>query len=214
MKKSQLLAIVSVSIFILSYCKSESEKEQTDVATETVTEASELAGNVSKEPSETSEKWKERRAKGDTVAMALKDVQNYLPQISEFNKVGNPKGEQVNMNGKGSWTQAEQLYKNGPKTISVKIFDYNAAYQSLLGAKALYKTAFSSKDDTKKQGAVDLGVKDVAAYESVYKDGSHAELVLIISDRFVVQIESNTSSEATRLRSIAKSMKLEELASK
>jgi hypothetical protein len=71
---------------------------------------------------------------------------------------------------------------------------------------------YSMEDDSKKQGSVDLGVKDVVAYQTIYKKDPRAEVALIASDRFLIQIESQGSNDPQLISSVAQSIKLSELA--
>src|SRR5262245_51487621 len=72
------------------------------------------------------DRWEERKKKGDTTAIAYKELETYLPEISGYTKDGGPKGNQTNMPGLGSWSQTEQNYINGDKNIKVSIADYNS----------------------------------------------------------------------------------------
>lgn len=214
MRRTSLFVISIICLGLLSNCKSKSKEPLADGKVESASEAREVADNFQAAQAESSERWEARKKKGDTLAMPYKDLQNYLPDISGYNKDEGPKGSQVNMPGMGSWSQAEQRYSNGEKHIKVEIVDYNSAHQAFAGVTAVYKMGYSSEDDTRKQGSTDLGIKDVAAYETIYKDGSRAELAIVVADRFFVNIESNGDNSADLVRSVAKNMKLDELASK
>ena len=208
------MAVFALLLFAFPFCKSKTDKPLEDGKINSVAEAQQVAKEMNKAVEQSTDRAAQRKAKGDTLAMPYKNLQNYLPEINGYSKDGGPKGSQMNLPGMGSWSQTEQEYVNGEKNISVKLVDYNAAYNTLLGATTVYKMGFSSEDDTKKQGAADLGLKDVAAYETIYKDGSRAELIVIVADRFFIEIESNGSNDAELIRSVAKNMKLDDLASK
>jgi len=104
----------------------------------------------------------------------------------------------------GSYSQTEQNYLNGDKRIKISITDYNASQMAFTAATALYSLNISSEDDDKRQGSVDLGIKDVAAYETVYKQRQEADLVVIAGDRFYINIENNGSNDIDQLKSVAK----------
>jgi hypothetical protein len=216
MKYARIVSMAFVCSLMIASCSGNLDKEKgaEETTEEQPAEKHQEEQPVSSDEGVVSAKWEARKSKGDTLALAYKDLQAYLPEISGYTKDGSPKGSQMNMPGMGSWSQTEQRYVNGDKTIEVQLVDYNSAYQAMVGATTLYKMGFSAEDDTKKQGAVDLGIKDVGAYETIYKEEPRAELVLIIADRFFAQIESNGSNDADLIRSVAKSMKLDELASK
>ncbi len=179
-----------------------------------VTDLPEVAKKMGEEVKQAQDRWAERKAKGDTLAMPYKDLQAYLPDVNGYTKDGGPKGSQVNMPGMGSWSQTDQEYSNGDKRIKVQIVDYNASQMAFSGVTAMYKMGYSMEDDNEKSGTVDIGIKDVAAYETIYKKDKRSKLVLIVADRFMIELENEGSEDAEFLRSVAKNMKLSELASR
>lgn len=118
------------------------------------------------------------------------------------------------MPGMGSWSQTEQAYANGDKRIKIQIVDYNASQMAFSGVTAMYKMGYSMEDDNEKSGTIDIGIKDVAAYETIYKNDKRSKLVLIVADRFMIELENEGSEDSALPRSVAKNMKLSELASK
>jgi hypothetical protein len=179
-----------------------------------VTDLPEVAKKMGEEVKQAQDRWAERKAKGDTLAMPYKDLQAYLPDVNGYSKDGGPKGSQVNMPGMGSWSQTDQEYSNGDKRIKVQIVDYNASQMAFSGVTAMYKMGYSMEDDNEKSGTIDIGLKDVAAYETIYKKDKRSKLVLIVADRFMIELENEGSEDPEFLRSVAKNMKLSELAAK
>lgn len=169
-----------------------------------VADALQAAKAISEGVTEANDRWEERKKKGDTTAIAYKDLEAFLPEISGYTKDGGPKGNQTNMPGLGSWSQTEQRYINGEKSINISIADYNSSQMAFASATALYKLNISSEDDDKKQGSVDLGMKDVAGYETVYKQNQEANLAVIAGDRFYISIESDGSNDIDQLKSLGK----------
>jgi hypothetical protein len=203
-----------LTISVLLFSTSCRNRNKTPDKIESVSDLKEASQTVEKKMKESSDRWAERRAKGDTLALPYKDLEAYLPEINGYSKNGGPKGSQMNVYGMGAWSQAEQEYTNEDKRISVKIFDYNSAQQAFMGMTAVFGMGFSSEDDNKKQAPVDLGVKNVAAYETLYKTEKRAEMVLVAGDRFIINIESSGEGDEGFIKSVAKSMNLSELASK
>jgi hypothetical protein len=118
------------------------------------------------------------------------------------------------MAGLGSWSQTRQDYINSDKRVDITISDYNGYETGFAGISAIYAMGFSSENDSKKEGSVDLGIKDVVAYETIYKKEPRSKLVLIVADRFFVELDSDGNNDENFLRGIAKNMKLPELAGK
>ena len=208
--KKLFIAITAITL-LAAACKSKAKK---DGPIESLGDLKEYSEKVKESVDASTGKMEARKAKGDTLAMPYKDLQGFLPEISGYTKEGEPKGSQMNMPGMGSWSQAEQEYKNGDKTIKVQIMDYNAAYQTFVGLTAMYKMGFSQEDGDKKQGSADLGIKEVSAYETIYKKEQKGELSVIAGDRFLIQIESEGSNDPALLYSTAKSIKLADLAAR
>jgi hypothetical protein len=207
------LALVLCSFVLLTTysCRS---KEKKIGEINSLSDLKDYADNIVEETKKSQERSDERKKKGDTLAIPYKDLEAYLPQISGYTNEAGPKGSQMNTPGLGSWSQAEQEYQNGDKRVEVQIMDYNAAHQAFIGLTSMYGLGMSYEDDDKKQGGVDIGVKDVKGYETIYKKDNRSELVLVVGDRFVISLKSDGNNDENFLRSIAKDMKLQELASK
>jgi hypothetical protein len=210
-----LLPAISAAIIIGFTACGGGKKEAADTtsATEQQTGGTEEKNESSSSDEPKNKRWEERRAKGDTLAMPYKDLQVYLPEVSGYTKEGGPKGSQANMPGMGSWSETSQEYVNGDKRLSIKIMDYNAAFQTFQGLTMVYSMGFSSEDDTRKQAQADLGVKDVFAYQTTYKTEPRSELAIVMADRFFIQLESNGETGEAFLRDVAKNMPLGKLAS-
>lgn len=212
MKKFLIVLFLPILITIAS-CKGDKDKEKEETTTKeektdnTTTTNTNNPGDGTK-----SARYEARKAKGDTLAMAYKSLQAYLPDVAGYTKDGGPKGSQFNAPGMGSWSEGSQEYTNGDKTLSIKIVDYNSAFQALQSVSMVYGMGWQSEDDQKKQGPVDLGVKDAAGYETVYKTEKRQDLTVIIADRFFITLEGHGEDDAAFLHNVAKQMKLTDLA--
>ena len=205
MKK--LLVVALVPSFIFLSCKSGDEPDiKVKDGKVSVTDAAKVAKKMGDEVEKAKDRWEERRAKGDTLAMPYKELQAYLPEISGYTKSGGPKGSQMNMPGMGSWSETEQRYESGDKKIRLKIIDYNASQMGFLGVTAAYRMGFSSEDDNKRTGSVDLGLSGVAAYETVYKQREEAELNAVAGDRFYIEARLRGSNNIDELKEAVKSV--------
>jgi len=211
--KKEFLVIFSAGCILFTACGG-GDKVVVKDGEVSVSDLPAVADKMSEGVKESQDRWAARKAKGDTLAMPYKDLQGYLPEVSGYTKEGGPKGSQMNMPGMGGWSEAEQRYINGEKNVDVKIMDYNAYQTGFMGLTAMYKMGFSNEDDTKKEGSVDLGMKDVAAFETIYKTEQRSKLILIVADRFYIDLENDGTNDPELLRSVAKSMKLSELSSK
>ncbi len=182
--------------------------------TVSISDVKELAEKTEDAMEESTKRQEARKAKGDTIAMPYNTLQTYLPSIGGYNKEGGPEGNQMNMPGMGSWSQVSQTYSVGNKNINVTLFDYNGALTAFTGATALYSMGFSQENDQTKSGSVDLGIPGVSAYETIYKQEQRAELILMVVDRFFVQMNLEGSNDVNLLKDAAKSMNLKDLTSR
>jgi len=173
------------------------------------------AGEQMKTATEEAEKRRaERKAKGDTLAMNYKDLQQYLPAVPGYEKNGDPEGESMSMPGFGSFSKAEQGYKSGDKTIDVELLDYNQSALGFTTASAMFTMNIQMENDAEKSGSFDTGMKLVKGYEQVFKKDNNATVTYAIADRFLLTIKSQGSNDVELLKNIAKSMNLGELSSK
>ena len=207
MKKVLLFAF---ACFLFSASCKHKEKKVGEI--NSLSDLKDYAENIVEETKKAQSKSEERRKRGDTLAIGYKELQSYLPQISGYSSEKGPKGSQTTTPGMGGWSQAEQTFNNGDKRVEVSIMDYNAAHETFLGLTSLFGLGMTYEDDNKKQGAVDMGIDDVKAYETIYKQDKRSELVLVVGDRFVINLKSNGENDEGFLRSIARNMNLEEFA--
>jgi hypothetical protein len=54
----------------------------------------------------------------------------------------------------------------------------------------------------------------VTGYETVFKQDPRAELTLVVVDRFLIQMQSEGSSDVEALKKVAKGMRLADLAAR
>lgn len=207
MKKVLAIAICSFLLGFIS-CNSGDKKDDPDSV---IDEKSNVVNNEEAAAVDKNSKWEQRKAKGDTMAIPYKDLQAFLPEIAGYSKDGGPKGSQMDIPGMGSLSETEQAYVNGDKRISIKIVDYNAAWQTFQGMTAIYGMGFSTEDDTKKQSHSDLGLKNVYAYQTSYKTEPKSELIIIANDRFMISLNSDGENSESFLKDVAKQMNLGKL---
>ncbi len=205
------IALVALTVS----CNNNNDKPLEDGKITSVSEMEAVGQQMEAAINESSARREARVSKGDTVAMPYKSLQEYLPQeIEGYTREGGPSGNQMNIPGMGSWSEAEQQYVSGDKRLEIKIVDYNSAMGAFTGVTSLYRMGFSSEDDYKREGSVDLGIRDVSAYETVYKNDPRSSLVMIIADRFFVSLENDGEQDATVLHRVAKKMNISGLAEK
>src|ERR1035437_195609 len=122
-------------MFLLSCSNGSKKDEITDKLKDVTSIASTISGKpgsdmaekVNKANARHEEKMKERRAKGDTLALPYAELQKYLPESIDGYKADKPGGASINMQ-KISYSSADVQFKNDKGGhIKVTIIDYNQA---------------------------------------------------------------------------------------
>lgn len=156
-------------------------------------------------------KAEERRAKGDTLALAYGELQKFLPaSVEGYEKDGDPEGQTLNLAG-ASYSMAAQRYKKGDETLKITITDYNGAYALFGMATAVMATGYSMENADEKVGPVDLGVGK--GYEDIKKKDKTVAVMVGLSDRFFVQAEATNQENSDLAKAALKQLDLQKLAS-
>lgn len=148
-------------------------------------------------------KVEQRRAKGDTLAIPHQDLQKYLPNISGYQKDGEPDGESVNMMG-ASFSKTSQKYKKGDLEAEVTIVDYNGAYAMYGAATAIWAMGLSV--DNKEETTKGVEISGAKGMETFKKGSKKATVVLGIAERFLITIDAENQTDTEFVKEIAKSI--------
>jgi len=158
-----------------------------------------------------SAKIKERKAKGDTLAMPYADLIKYLPTSIAGYKAGEPTGSSMNMTGM-SYSSAEIEFTNDKdESIKVSLVDYNSAASLYQGMTALWASGFSMDSPDEKAGGIKFN-NDVAGWEDYHKKSKEADVTLGIGYRFYLTVHADNQESTEFAKSVAKSLDLSKLA--
>ncbi len=203
MKLTHYAAVLLPVCLLLSACGGIQKAKE---AASAVSAAKNYAENVESGQ----KKAEERRAKGDTLALAYTELQKYLPAaVAGYEKEGEPEGQTMNMAG-ASYSTAAQAYKKGDQTLKITITDYNGAYALYGMATAVMASGYSMENADEKVGGIDLGVGK--GWEDIKKKDKTASVLIGLSDRFFVQAEASNQDNADFVKEVVKSMDLQKLA--
>ncbi|HWY97942.1 MAG TPA: hypothetical protein VNY36_02545 [Bacteroidia bacterium] len=211
--KAFLPAIVSLSLIACGGGNKKTDPNQGKDSTKAA--ATTPSANIPAMPSDpmaaAAEKMKERRAKGDTLAMAYADLQKFLPSSVDGYTAGKPEGGSVNM-GKISYSATNITFKkdNGD-FVKVTLADYNQAYNIYTSATAMWTMGVSMDNDEKKVNSVKLD-NTVGGFEEYNKKNKQAVITCGIGSRFLLGVEANNQADIQMVESVAKSMDLSKLA--
>jgi len=207
---------LSLSVVVLvAGCGKLDEAKQ---AAENMKELGKAAENMQEKVDANAARREERRKRGDTLAMHYQEMQKYLPESVAGYTAKDPVGQTSNMGGM-SFSQAERTYsKTGADGtedyVTVTLLDYNATADLYTGMTALWGANFSMEDQNGYSKSFDAGVKDVAGWEHYDKQGKNSEVTLALGGRFILTIKANSQANNDMAKSLAKTLKLSDLAAK
>jgi hypothetical protein len=210
--KNFILPISILSgFFLLASCAGESsqekkEKEQKKNPFDALAEMSKQM----KEGAETSQANQERESHSGIGAIHYKELQKYLPSSLNGYKAGNPTGGTVNMMGM-SYSNAEiKFTKEDGGYVKVSILDYNTASSLYAMATGMWAMGMSVDTDDEKAEGIKID-NDITGWETLDKKEKRATIYLGIKNRFLLTVEANQQSNTDFVKSIATSMKLDDL---
>lgn len=216
MKKFIFLVSISTGVALLVSCAGESsqekaeEKEKKELKNNPFAALAEM-GKQMKEGAEASQaKIQERKSRGDTLAINYKELQKYLPSSIEGYKAGSPGGGTLNMTGL-SYSSAEiEFTKDNGENVRITLLDYNAAYNLYSMATSAWAMGMSIETDEEKANGMKLS-DDITGWETLDKKGKKASVVLGIGYRFLLTVEASSQNNTDFVKSVASSMKLDDL---
>lgn len=210
MKIIKFLPVAALTLSLISCGGGKEEKEEEVSVSKNPLEALVNAGEAMEKSANAGEaKMKERRAKGDTLAMPYAELQKFLPKIDGYTIEGDPNGATVNM-GAVSYSSSEAKYKKGENWVKVSIIDYNQAYAMYSAATAMWAMGMSVDTPDEKAGGIKFG-DDVGGWEVFQKKNKKAAVTLGVGSRFWVNIEADNQENTEFVKSVAKSIDLSKL---
>jgi hypothetical protein len=177
---------------------SEKAKEMKEAATAAQVTAG-AAGKM-KESMDASQKfYADRKAKGDTVAMEYKALEEYLPKdIAGYKPEGGPTGNKTSMQG-FSISTAEQSYvatdAGNPARIKISLADYGGTEGGYGVASLPLSFAMSSEDDHHRMGSRKFDTPYTAGIEEYNKDSKDAKVSVGTRYRYWVVVEASNQKD-------------------
>ena len=195
--------------FVLAGCQQAQEAKNSYSAIVASTQAVKEMG---KNLDAAQERQKQRRERGDTLAIGYKELQKYLPASpAGYAPSGTPEGENMNM-PQAHFSSASQQYLLGDKTLKVALVDYNAAAPLFMASTAMMNSGLSMEDDSQLLRGVDLGLPNTKGIETLDKKDHKATVVLGVADRFLVTVEASGQDDIKMVEDVAKNLNLKEMA--
>ncbi len=156
------------------------------------------AGKMSEAAEEGEKIYQERVAKGDTVTIPYKELQNYLPgSVSGYKSESGRGGSQQSMPG-FSMSVAEETWtsESSPDArIKMSITDLGGT-QGAYGMAALpLLMGFSAEDDHQRTESLKMDIPATAGVLTFNKDTKEAKVVVGTRYRYLINLESNGASD-------------------
>lgn len=213
MKASILITAFTAMLLFSCGSKTNEEFEEAESPTTALgalSNLSKMGEDMEKSMNTAEAKIKERREKGDTLALNYEALIKYLPQNIDGFTRDEPTGSSVNMSGM-SFSNAEVEFsnKNG-NTIKVTLIDYNQAYGMYQAGTAMWAMGMSIDSPEEKAGGIKLN-DEVAGWEVFQKKSKDATITLGIGYRFWLSIEADNQENTEFIKQVAKNIDLENL---
>ena len=206
--------VISAALIACSGSKTEENKKDNKDSVKTVSENDKKENSSSDSKSTAGsyeEKMKQRRAKGDTLAMPYAELQKYLPSSIDGYKAGKPSGASIIMMQMSYSTADIRFKKDNGDWVKVTIIDYNQAYGLYSSATAMWAMGMSM--DTPEETASGVKLDNTVGGWQLYKKKSkNATLTVGVGNRFWLNVEANNQADAEFVKAIASKMDLSTLA--
>jgi hypothetical protein len=131
----------------------------------------------------------------------------FLIDIPGFEADGQADGSTVSM-GNYKVSQVEREYSSGEKELRITIID--GAYAQM--AYAGIKMAMNFEMDTSEQYTKKITIKGFPGIENYQYEDKEGQVILLVEERFVVQLDVENVSDTSEAKTIAEMLDLEELA--
>ena len=200
------------AVLLLAGCEQAKEAKN---AYNVVTHAAEASKEVAAGLDDAQARQAERVKNGDTLALPYKELQKYLPEtVPGFPTADDLAGQTMQMPGM-HYSQAFRAFHHGDKQqLTVMLVDYNGAGELFTAASGMMALGMEMEDEDQRMSSADLGQKGLKAIEFYEKKKRGAKIVVAINDRFMVTVEATDQPDTEAVKSVAKSLKYDNLLAK
>lgn len=136
-----------------------------------------------------------------------KDLVPFLPKIEGWNARGEAKGSSVNT-GNFKISQVERDYTANGNRLEIQITDGGYFPMAYAGFKAMFAFEIDTSDEYTKK----TKIKGFPALENYKYNSKRATVMILVADRFLVNLEAKTMKDTSGLKAIALKLDLKKLA--
>ena len=212
--KTLILLLAALVLIGLNSC-GEKTKE-VEKAIDIAKKAPDIAEKYEKTQNKAEQVWKERKERGDTLAVNFHKLQEFLPEEIPGYTAEKPTGESMNMMGV-SYSEAKRKYikkldDGNNETIEITILDYNSASNLYTAATAMWLTNYSYENEQGFGKSFHPEVPDSFGFEEYKTNSKTATVTLAVAYRFIVTIEGTNQKDTENIKQMLKSINLSGLA--
>jgi hypothetical protein len=131
----------------------------------------------------------------------------FLVDFQGWDSEGDAEGTTMSM-GTFSMSQVERSYSSGEKSFTINLVDGGYAPMAYAGIKM----AMSMEIDTSDEYIKKLTVKEFPGIEKYNRPDQTADVIILISERFILQIEGENMGDTSDLIAVANQLDLEGIA--
>lgn len=209
-----ILLIAIVVLIGLNSCgeKSKEVKEAIEIAKK----APDMAEKYEKTQNKAEQIWKERKERGDTLAVNFHKLQEFLPEEIPGYTAEKPTGESINMMGV-SYSQAKRTYikkldDENDESIEITILDYNSASNLYTAATAMWLSNYSYENEDGYGKSYNPEVPDSFGFEEYETNSKSATVTIALAYRYILTIEGTNQKDTEHIKQMLKYINLSDLA--
>jgi hypothetical protein len=195
----KLIALVAIGALTVGCGEKLKEAQEAANAMSQLAEAGE---KMEKAATESEALLKERREKGDTIAMPVDQLKTFLPTaIDGYKPKAEPSIQQTAFGeyqfsiAEQEWVSTSSADTNNPATIKVNVTDWGGSE----GAWAMQSMAFAfnvkTENAQERSGTVDLGLDHTTAMEKFEKESKNSSLTTVTRYRYFINLEAQNQTE-------------------
>lgn len=158
------------------------------------------------------ERREARRSQGDTLAMSVASLKQYLPASISGYVSGIPTTEQVSVLGMAMSRVSNTYTSQSGVRVTVTLIDYNASTSGWEAATAAFSIPMSVENDTEVSRTFQTDDVLINGFESLKKDSKNATVIHVLGGRFVLEVAATNQTSLETVRSIAAAVDLKKLA--
>jgi len=132
---------------------------------------------------------------------------NFLIDIPGWESQGEPQGSTVTM-GNFKISQVERSYTSGEKSLEIKIID--GSYIPMVYSS--FKMMANFEIDSSEEYVKKVTIKGFPAVEKYEYGNKEAMILILVADRFLVNLTENNVNDTSELKKIANLLDLNKLA--